>query len=168
MVEIETGAAEPAVANDVAYNYATVSPVGTRFIVNVNRDDGMEIWMMDLEGNDLRRVRTRTAWAMMPRWSPDGLQIAYGAAETPPFMGGAVEIHVIGVDGNNDRQLTTEETVSEYPCWSPDGNRIVFQSFRDGDFELYVMNVDGSGMRALTDNEHFDGRPSWGPTLQPF
>src|SRR5262245_44154629 len=38
--------------------------------------------------------------------------------------------------------------------------RIVFQSFRDGNNEVYSMKADGSDPRRLTTNSAYDGEPS--------
>ena len=47
------------------------------------------------------------------------------------------------------------------PSWSPDGNRIVFESWRDGNVEIYVMDADGGNLQNLTNHRRGDFSPAW-------
>jgi len=44
-----------------------------------------------------------------------------------------------------------------------ENEKIVFDSFRDGNLEIYVMNADGSDQQRLTNNPALDGIPSLSP-----
>jgi TolB protein len=52
------------------------------------------------------------------------------------------------------------------PSWSPDGERIVFQSYRDGNPEIYRINIDGSDLTRLTNDPAKDFHPAWSPATQ--
>jgi eukaryotic-like serine/threonine-protein kinase len=61
-------------------------------------------------------------WTGLPRWSPDGKEIAF-AARKP---GGPGRIQYIPAAGGSPKQLTTEGGEEAFPDWSPDGTRIAF------------------------------------------
>ena len=71
---------------------------------------------------------TSTFLDMNPRFSPDGLRIAFSSgrtAETP-------EIWVAAADGRGAHQLTHGPGMWQTcPHWSPDGRQIVFESVHD-------------------------------------
>jgi Tol biopolymer transport system component len=61
----------------------------------------------------------------LPRWSPDGKRIAFGA----DFPGSGDERnYVISADGGTPQELPSADKKQGDPNWSPDGNSIVFWS----------------------------------------
>ena len=134
-------------------------PTGDTILFMSNRDGNYEIYTMEINGSNQRRLTASPEQKIFPMWSPDGAKIAYSV--NSPRNRSAV-IHVMNSDGSEDTALTTAVGRSENPCWSPDGSKIVFQSERDGNFEIYSMNPDGSGQTRLTNSTGWDGWASWG------
>jgi WD40 repeat protein len=115
--------------------------------------NSFDIYVVDLDGSDRTRL-THGLDARSPRWSPDGLQIAYVTD------GG---IGVMNADGTSQDMLT-ESPEDGAPSWSPDGSRVVFASGRDHPAgEIYTMNADGSGVQRLTIDDEVDEEPAWSP-----
>jgi Tol biopolymer transport system component len=126
------------------------------------RDHNPEIYVMNVDGTNQRRLTNHTALDEHPAWSPDGTKIAFTSKRD-----GNDEIYVMNADGTNQRRLTNHRGRDWYPAWSPDGRQIAFVSGRDGNFpEIYVMNADGTGQRRLTNHRRVDWRlehPAWSP-----
>ena len=120
-----------------------------------HRDD---IYVMNADGSDVRRLTNNSVADWFPSWSPDGRRIAFASARDGDF-----DIYVMNADSSDVRPLTDNSAWDGDPSWSPDGRRIAFMSDRDGDNDIFVMNADGSGVRRLTDNSAYDGDPSWSP-----
>jgi len=133
------------------------------------RDGNAEIYVMDADGKNQRRLTDNPARDYGPSWSPDGRRIAFISDRDghPHRVPGwfADEIYVMDADGGNPQNLTNHPSDDRSPSWSPDGKRIVFQSDRDGRFniEIYVMDADGSNQLNLTKNLTMDEDPSWSP-----
>ncbi|HLC23505.1 MAG TPA: trypsin-like peptidase domain-containing protein, partial [Dehalococcoidia bacterium] len=117
-----------------------------------------ELYVMDADGGNKKRLTSTPGGEFAPAWSPDGSKIAYDY--TAP--GGGGDIWVINADGSNPKQLTSHSADDSMPTWSPDGTRIAFTSDRDGDYEIFVMNADGSNLQQLTANSGpVDIFPNW-------
>src|SRR6266480_4259338 len=126
-----------------------------------------EIYLMDGDGTNPRRLTENTAFDGFPSLSPDGKTIVFTshAVTDNPVNSATTEIYVIASAGTGTPARLTNNTEEERaPAWSPDGKRIVFCCRRGGpDFEICVMNGDGTGQVELTDNDVPDLTPSWSP-----
>jgi TolB protein len=106
-----------------------------------------EIYVVDSNGGEVRRLTRDWRFDAAPVWSPDGRKILFEHRH---------DIWVMNADGSGRRNLTLSVSqpfaIDEGPVWSPDGRKILFVSNRgDGNwFEVYVMNADGTGKRKLT------------------
>ena len=126
-----------------------------------------EIYVMEVDGNNQRRLTNSRGWDISPSWSPDGKRIAFMSWRAGHFIGEfglSSEIYVMDADGKNTRRLTNNRKSDSSPSWSPDGKWIVFTADRKGDdvnYEIYVMDADGGNQRRLTNNRVHDKSPSW-------
>ncbi|HVL39592.1 MAG TPA: DUF5050 domain-containing protein [Fimbriimonadaceae bacterium] len=119
-------------------------------------DSGFNLFMVDLDGQNLKKLTQDGTFNFNPCWSPDGKRIAYNAA-----VGGTHQVFVMNADGTGVKQLTTKGPNYD-PSWGPDG-RIAFVSERDHEKgEIYIMKSDGTGQTRLTWNLWRDARPSLG------
>jgi len=116
-------------------------------------DGDAEIFVMNADGTEVRRLTDNDDADMLPIWSPDGDAIAFGSDRD-----GDEEIFVMNADGTEVRQLTNNGAVMVWR-WSPDGESVAFMGGRDGDAEMFVANADGTEVRQLTDNDGPDHAP---------
>ena len=116
-----------------------------------------EIYVMDVNGKNLRNLTNHPGRDKLPAWSPDGQEIAFSSRR-----GGDYDIYVMDVDGKNVRQLTEHPDKDLSPAWSPDGQEIVFSSRRGGNYDIYVINADGTNLRQFTNHPADDWAPTFG------
>jgi Tol biopolymer transport system component len=132
------------------------APQKAQIAFHSEQDGNSEIYVMDADGNNPRRLTNNPAGNWRAAWSPDGKMIAFTS-----YRDGNPEIYVMDADGNNPRNLTNNPADDSCPMWSPDGKMIAFHSNRDGNFEVYVMDADSNNPRNLTNNPADDCWPSW-------
>ncbi len=131
-----------------------------------------EIYVMDADGGNLRRLTNDPGSDSAPSWSPDGKWIVFvsdrdGHVDANGWP--TSEIYVMDADGGNPRNLTNSPERDSSPSWSPDGKRIAFESDRDAgredphNYEIYVMDADGNNPQNLTNSPEEDRYPSWSP-----
>jgi len=132
------------------------SPDGTKIAFEARVDDrASDIYVMDADGSNIRRLTDHWAVDRRPAWSPDGRYIVFDTERA-----GSREIYIMESHGNNKTNLT-ERTHDANPVWSPDGQYIAFVSFRDGNGEVYRMRTEGSEQINLTKNPADDVDIGW-------
>jgi TolB protein len=128
--------------------------------------DVKEIYVMDYDGANARRITLSKTSNIAPSWAPDGQSLAYSAWRASGQFGSYQDVIVSWIykgvrqtpaNGNPDKQ-------SYLPAYSPDGSKIAYTLSTGGNQEIYVMNVDGSGMRRMTNHPEIDTSPTWSPT----
>jgi TolB protein len=140
-------AATPGTPPAVPTPTATVLPPlsgsgGGRIAFSTNRDGNYEIYVMNADGSDQRRLTNSPYEDRGPTWSPDGTRIAYSTV-----LLNSSEMYVMNADGSDRRRLPSQGGGN--PSWSPDGTRIAFTRYElAGD--IWVMNANGSDLLRLT------------------
>jgi len=141
------------------------SPLGDRIAFVSNRDSaGTDIYLMDVTGNNVRRLTTDPGNDAQPAWAPTGDRIAFVSDR---IGGGGTDIFVMDTLGNNVVNLTNNSAIDLAPAWSPDGSKIAFHSSRDpAGFSVWVMDADGASPVKVSPSNPPCELPSWTPDGQ--
>jgi len=136
------------------------------------------IFSMNLDGTDLRRLTDNPKYDAEPIVSSDGKQIVFGSQREGDF-----DIYLMNIDGSNVRRLTDRVGYDGGPWFSPDGKKIVWRAWYPETEEekalwkdcmennyivavpldIWVMDADGSNKRRLVRNGATNWAPSWHP-----
>ncbi|NNK11531.1 MAG: DUF5050 domain-containing protein [Flavobacteriaceae bacterium] len=145
-------------ATELSVDLKTNDPSGT-IAFNTNRDGNKEIYLMDVEGKNLRNITDNPAMEYGPSWFPDGDKIiAYSNRDGNP------ELYYFDLKKDTSIRITEDPADDVLPMVSPDGSQIVFMSNRNGESRsVYKMKIDGSDIEALTNNADYEESPSWSP-----
>lgn len=122
---------------------------------------GKELYLMDYDGYNPRRVTVNQSLNILPNWAPDGRSLAYVS-----YRQGSPDIYQARIyEGQPARNLTGGQGAQAFaPAYSPDGTRIAYASNKSGNMEIWVASADGSGARRLTNHPSADTAPCWSPT----
>ena len=89
---------------------------------------GGMLWRSKIDGSQRLQLTFPPNRALLPRWSPDGRQIAFMSSppRAPWELGGPWKIQLISADGGTPQQLLLGEHNEADPTWSADGKSIAF------------------------------------------
>lgn len=133
----------------------TWSPDGAK-IAFVKQGSGTdEIFVMDANGSNQRRLTRNQESDQSPNWTPDGRRLAFSRCDD----GGFCQLIAINVRSRAERPLTGGPFELN-PAWSPDGAKVTFLG---PGFEIFTMNLDGSDLTNVTNNPAIDVQPDWQP-----
>jgi Periplasmic component of the Tol biopolymer transport system len=136
-----------------------LSPDRTRVAFSSSRGGSYDLYVMDADGRNARRLTQDSGAEREPVWTPDGTRIIYSG--TP--IGGVAQLMTIRADGTDPRPLTASTGGNGSSDVSADGRRIAFISTRDGNPEIYEIEVDGGEARRITKTSDREGHPRWLP-----
>lgn len=135
-------------ARSVIHTSPRWNPRTGREIAFISDQSGTpQIYIIDAEGGEPRRLLTLGGSADSPAWSHDGRYLAF--SWRPPEAS-RYDIFVMDIATRQLVQLTNGPGSNESPSWSPDDRHLAFQSNRTGRFEIYLIHVDGTGVKQVT------------------
>ncbi len=80
------------------------------------------LWMIDVDGNHHRPLKSGRDSFSSPRWSPDGTRLAYVSTDTT----GKTQLFVYWIDSGQTALLTDLTESPSSITWSPDGEQLAF------------------------------------------
>lgn len=125
-----------------------------------DRDGDKEVYLMDYDGRNQRRVTAHKSISMSPAWSPGGESLAYVSY----FGGTGPAIYLADLASGRKSPVVTSGSLNSSPSFSPDGQRIAFARSLGSNVEIFVCDRDGSGLRQLTYSSAIDTNPAWSPS----
>ncbi|MGC1619710.1 MAG: protein kinase [Candidatus Acidiferrum sp.] len=118
------------------------------------------MWRSKIDGTQKLQLVLPPMLAYLPRWSPDGKQIAFfGHPPGEPF-----QIYLIPAEGGSPELIYRSSINSADPNWSPDGNSLVFgeNSLNNQGSAIYVLDLKTRMPTKLPGSDGFYS-PRWSP-----
>lgn len=117
---------------------------------------GGDIWVTDVNGQNLKRITSTPAVESNPHFSPDGNWIAFSSNRS-----GNTAVYIVSKNGGSPKRLTWHPSASSVKGWSPDGKSVLYASSREtapSSFNrLWTVPVDGGPSTMLSHQWGFDG-----------
>lgn len=117
-------------------NWPAYSPDGNRIVFCSSRDGEFDLYAMNADGSEVKRIIKLEGMQSRPCWSPDGKRLAFTWNR-----GGRYDIYSVKLDGSGLLRLTDHLERNDYSAWHPSGKSIVFVGERNGKFDLYSISV---------------------------
>jgi TolB protein len=146
------------VANFRGSNYSPAwSPDGSKLAISLSKDETAQIYLIDADGGDARRLTKGGSLDTEAVFSPDGKWLYFTSDR-----GGSPQIYRMPADGGEVKRLTFEGTYNVSPSPSPDGKYLAFVRRDGGSFRVAVLDLE-SGQTQTISQTHFDESPSFAP-----
>ncbi|HUT63138.1 MAG TPA: hypothetical protein VMZ04_04190, partial [Anaerolineae bacterium] len=122
------------------------SPDGTKIVFSSDRLEpnyeyhidqmhgNYDIFTMNADGTNIKRITTNQFNNMNPYWSHDGEKIVFTSDRN-----GISNLYSCDLKDMTVSPLTNLLTSASSPCWSPDGTKIAFTSFKEGGWDIYLL-----------------------------
>jgi Tol biopolymer transport system component len=155
---------------DVWVEYQAWSPDGSKLAFMSQTPEGTddyEIYVVNADGTNLRRLTHSQGPDGWPAWSPDGRRILFSSVRddctysddadctTTRDIGPYHTLYLMNADGS--QQTRVSDAFAQIADWSPDGRFIVFGSQAG----LSIMRSDGSDLTTLPTGISESGFPDW-------
>jgi Tol biopolymer transport system component len=154
----------------------TLSPDGKKIIYTSTKDGDLELYTMDIDGSNIKRLTYTPGYDGGAFYSHKGDKIVWRAnrprgADLTNYLTllslGLVEpvnypmdIFIMNSDGTGQRKLSKIGGANFAPSFLPDDSGIIFASNQNhgnpAHFHLYVINVDGTNLRRITTQGTFN------------
>jgi TolB protein len=128
-----------------------------------NTNGAKELWVMDYDGANQRKLTSLGTVSLTPHWSPDASRIAFTCFQ--PVSGvTSAQICMYSFDANKVVSFGRFRGTNNSPTWSPDGSQVMFSSSMQGNPALYVSDTSGNRPKRLTfASNGADTSPAWNP-----
>jgi tricorn protease len=107
-----------------------------------------DLWVVDREGGEARRLTSSPMTETNPRLSPDGSWVAFTGQ-----YDGNTDVYVVPTRGGEPVRLTFHPGADQVQGWTPDGQEILFVSGREGyptaNTKFFAVPLGGGFPRAL-------------------
>jgi TolB protein len=141
---------------------ATFNSIGSKIIYTSIRDGDLELYMMDRDGLNQRRMTSIEGYDGGAFFSPDNAHLIWRGFHLPD---GTCHLFRSDEKGENIKQLTPDKGIHWCPSWHPSGKWVIYSSNRAGigNFELYITDKEGSCHKRLTYSPRSDILPVFSP-----
>ena len=151
-----------------AYIDPRLSPDGSRLAVAAMGGEGnLDIWVYDIERGVAAQLTFDPSNDIFPVWSPDGEQLAIGAA-----LQGLHDVYLVRADGSGEPELLAERPQVLVPMsWSRDGGLLTLIELSlvgdRVDMDVWVKDVHSDReLEVFLDSEAVETHPSFSPNAR--
>ncbi len=150
-------------SNRRAYSHPDEMNDGQKKLFEQDKAYMMDIYLMNADGSNVKRLTESLGYDGGPFFSPDGRKICWRRFSE---RGETAEIMTMNIDGSDEKQLTRMGMMSWAPYYHPSGKYLIFNTNKHGfsNFELYLIDTEGKSTPLRISNaDGFDGLASWTP-----
>ncbi|MBE0583426.1 MAG: PD40 domain-containing protein, partial [Desulfofustis sp.] len=118
-----------------------------------------EVFVTDILGRSLRQVTRHQSLIVSPRFSPDGVFLAYTS-----YHSGNQNLYITDLrQDKTTRALSRRPGMNLAPAWAPDGNSLIVTLSHNGNPDLYLINRQGEILKQITRNAGINVSPVFSP-----
>lgn len=129
----------------------------TKIAFSNNATKHKEIYVVDYDGQNLKKLTNDRSISLLPRWSRDG-RIYYTT-----YRYKNPDIFAIDLKAGKIAPVVIRGGLSLIGGVSPDGKALVFTSSKGSNPSVYIYNLETGEKTQITNRHSVDGSPSYSP-----
>ncbi|MBI5201167.1 MAG: PD40 domain-containing protein [Elusimicrobia bacterium] len=147
------------IADDVVKQLTGKLGIAHTQLAFINDQTGAkELYLIDYDGNGVRRLTSDGSIALLPRWNPDGKRVAYTT-----YKRGNPDLWEANLEKGNNRVLSSRQGLNIAGGWSPDGRKLVFTMSDGKNPNIYELDGKDLSAKALTSHFGVESSPTYSP-----
>ena len=116
------------------------------------------LWRSRVDGSERLQLTMPPFRTTMPRWSPDGKQIAFAGLTSNRKW----TIYLVSADGGRVERLVDDNISYQDPNWSPDGTRLVYGEATWSPKAIHILDIQSRHISELPGSNGLFS-PRWSP-----
>jgi len=147
------------ISNDIYLAFTNLPGMFRTRIAFVAEDDGEKgIFMMDWDGQRVRKLGLKGSLVLAPRWSADGSRILYSSER-----GRQWGVYLLDFGKMTEKRIFASKGTNMAGDFFPKGDAVIFSSTQDGTPDIYVMSLKDNATRKLTRTQGIEVSPAVSP-----
>src|SRR4030095_1096424 len=124
------------------WSNATFSPDGRRLAMDIIDNGNTDIWIYDVDRDQLSRLTTDPGDDLAPTWTPDGRRVVFSSTR-----GGTVpNLYWQAADGSDEATRLTDAPFDQFATsWHPSGKFLAFRQVNpQSGSDVMILPLEGS------------------------
>jgi TolB protein len=123
-----------------------------------------EIYIMDFDGANVKKLTRDGNFALSPSWAPDGRRVLFTSYK-PAARGAFVNpnLYLLDLVSNKRTTLSAAIGLNTGGVFHPKENKIAYTFSQKGRPEIWVLDLDSNTRTKVTDTQFFTVEPDWSP-----
>jgi TolB protein len=131
---------------------------GSRIAFINNRSNHKEVYLMDYDGENVKRLTDDRSIDLLPRFSPDGRRIAYTS-----YKDGNPDLFLVDLETAKSSTLSNEQGLNVAGGFSPDGTKLLMTLSLGKSPNLFLKDLATGAVTRLTSHFGADSTPTFSP-----
>lgn len=140
--------------------YASYNKSGTQIVFESNRDGHWQIYTMDIEGNNQKRLINSPSNDRRPSWHPFKNQIIFESDRT-----GTNDIYTYNLETKTLNKMPIDLSYNKsHAQFAPNGVQMVFVCYdKKNESGIYMCSTKGKRLKKIINNKHLNLQPNLSP-----
>ncbi|MFH1784094.1 MAG: Tol-Pal system beta propeller repeat protein TolB [bacterium] len=146
-------------SDEIVFSFSGTRGIAHTKIAFIAEVDGYkEVFIVDYDGHNLRKITDDKSINVMPMWSPDGRKIIYSS-----YRNINPDLYEFDLKYFSSSLISGLPGLNVSAEYSPNGKYIAITLSKDGDPDIYILRSNGKNPRRVTYSRANDTSASWAP-----
>ncbi|PKL48738.1 MAG: hypothetical protein CVV37_07895, partial [Nitrospira bacterium HGW-Nitrospira-1] len=147
------------IANDIYQALTGMPGIFRTKIAFVAEDDGDKgIYLMDWDGQQIRKMGLKGKLVLTPHWSPDGTKIVYSSER-----GRQWGLYLLDFQIMTEKRVFASKGINMAGDFFPQGDKVALSSSKEGTPDLFILSLKDLALKKLTSSYGIDVSPAVSP-----